>query len=744
MQSDEMNGSLPGGSNPANQPQIYQGGNFTSTQQSAGRSPAPHQGGSGFDVKVLLRIILQHWITVLLMAILGGLGGIFYIQNAIPVYQAQAELEMNVRRPKVINSDVLYEDPSSQRDEDVIFNTRFAKFRSPAMERLAANEYLKRYPDATHTSRGEPITQNMLSVWVRYVDWYKDPGANIVTVSFSSSDPNFAAQLVNVVSHCAGELMMQENRAQSDEAVKWLVLQAADQRDVVEEVENELAQLREDLKLDSIEQQKTALGHSLVMVSEEREALFSQLASRETVYEFIKGLKVSEDGLEMLPSGLPKEAELKDMIQKWRAAHDNLLLVADRYTKLHPEYRKAEEIEVRSRQRLDRYIELSTKVMENEIELLEKQIEQMDTRISSMKTEAVSLEQELTSGMQKVQRLERKRQAADDSYQAVLRRMEEARLSADENMAFTKVIRTAKVPRSPVSPKRGQSLVMSVMLGGMAGAVLSLLMAFWSDKIGSVADLKALGVNIITTIPSQKKADSRLELATILLRDKFNPIVEVFSSVNAMLSSDRYTDRSKMVLLCSAGPGEGKTISACNLAISSAHNGCRTLLIDCDLRRPQINNIFNIGEDHPSLIDWLADGEGLSFEDLVTHNGTDNLDIISSWPNKDITPAELLGREKLSELLAWARQHYDRIVIDSPPLGPVGDAQILANYADSVILVARIGATKRRTLRYIITRFWDMDVDLLGCIANDVPHSLAGMFGGGEGYGYGYGSYKHY
>lgn len=726
---------------PQTEQQIYQGGNYA--HRSA--PPAQPSSESAFNIKALLRIILQHWITVSLMAVLGGLGGIFYIQNTIPEYQAKAVLEMNVRRPKVINSDAIYEDPSAPRDTDVIFNTRFAKFRSPAMEKLATAEYMKRYPNDTHTSRGEPISPSMLAIWVRNVSWYKDPNANIVSVSYAASDPDFAAKLVNIVSHCAGLLMMQENRAQSDEAVKWLVLQTQEQRSVVEEVENELAQLREDLQLDSIEQQKIAMGQALVQVSEERETLISQLATRTTVYEFLKGLKVNEQSLEMLPSGLPKEEELSEMIKVWRDAHDNLLLVADRYTELHPEYRKAAEIENRSRQRLDRYIGFSTKVVENEVGLLEKQIEQTESRMSNMKTEAVSLEQALTSGMQKVQRLERKRDAADNSYQAVLRRMEEARLSADENMAFTKVIRTAKVPRTPISPKKGQTLVISVFMGAAAGALLSLIMAFWSDTIGAVADLKAMGINVLTVLPSQKKVDTRGELATIILRDKFNPIVEVFSGVNAVLSSEKFAARSKMILMCSAGPGEGKTISACNLAICAANNGNRTLLIDGDLRRPQIANVFSLEENKKgSLIDWLANSDSTEFQQLINENVVENLDVISSLPDNTITPAELLGRDKLSRLLVWARSNYDRIVIDTPPLGPVGDAQILANQADSVILVARIGKTKRRVLRYIVSRFGDMDVDLLGCIANDVPHSLAGMFGGGEGYGYGYGAYKHY
>lgn len=728
---------------PVEQQDVYRGRVFFSDAHVIRHEGSPASGL--FNARTIIRTILHRWISVLLLGFLGGLAGVFYVQKARPVYRATAEIEMNVRRPKVINNEAVFEDPTASRDTDVIFNTRFAKFRSPAMEYLAAKEYLKRYPDESMTSRGAPINRTTLGLWIGEVEWHKDPNANIVYVVYENSDPRFAAQLVNTLTQCAGMLMMQENRAQSDEAVKWLVNQAQEQRVQLEEVELELASLREELQLDSLQQRKLALGQALVTVSEEKETMISNLASRKTEYEFVAELKESDSNLEMLPSGLPKERELNELIRTWRSANDNLLQVADRYTEIHPEYRKAAEVEARSRSRLEQFVELSAKAIQNEIKLLEKQITQTDERIADMKSEALELELAVANGLRKLQRVERKRDAADDSYQAMLRRMEEARLSADENMAFTKIIRNAEVPKYPISPKKGQSIVLGIVFGIIIGSIGVVIAAFWTDRINSVADLKALRMNILATIPSQKKVDSRGELATIGLRDKFNPIVEIFAGINALISSGRYAGQSQVMLCCSIGPGEGKTISACNLALSAAFNGTRTLLIDGDLRRPQLYNIFNIGEEEPSLIDWLAGDSDEGFGSLVTKDVVENLDVISSRPNADINPAELMGRTKLADLFKWIRENYDRVVIDSPPLGPVGDAQVYANLADSVILVSRIGKTKRRAIGFALARLHDLEVPVLGCVANDVPHSLAGLFGGAEGYGaYGHGSYKHY
>ncbi len=696
----------------------------------------------------LLRIVLRRWVIVVLLAIAGGLIGTLYVQQTVPIFLAKAEIKMSVRRPRVINNEAVFEDSSANRDSDVIFNTRFAEFRSPAMEKLAAQEYLERYPDRATVRGGAGIGRYTLSTWIRDVSWYKDPSANIVYVSYESSDPEFAAELVNVLTHCAGVLMMQENQALSDEAVKWLISQVEEQRESLEEVEKQLASIRKELQLGSLEQRKTTLDLSLASVSQEKEEAISRLASRKTVCEFVSGLKDTDPNLEILPTGLPKEEQLNELIQDWKTANNELLLMADRYTEIHPDYRTAQEKETRVRKRLGQFIELSTKAILNEIALLGKQVKQIDLRIGLMRSESIELEQSLVSGTQRLQRLERKRDAADNAYQSMLRRMEEARLSADENMAYTKVIRNASVPRIPVRPRKMRVVAMSCFLGVLVGAGLAIALAFFTDKIEVVSDLKALGLNVLGTIPSQKKVDSRVELATIGLRDKFSHMVEIFAGINALVSSDKYIDRTQVMLICSIMPGEGKTISACNLAISSALNGSRTLLIDGDLRRPQLVNIFKVDEEHPSLLEWLSNGKHeLRHDQLVSAGIIENLDVITSRHLQEINPAELLGRGQLAELLDWARGEYDRVIIDSPPLGPVGDAQVLANHADSVVMISRIGRTRRRGLQFALARFREIDAHVLGCIANDVPHSLSGLFGGAEGYGYAYGyggSYKSY
>jgi capsular exopolysaccharide synthesis family protein len=696
----------------------------------------------GIDLLKLVRILLRRWYTVLIFLIIGGLSAFLYINTATPIYKAEAELEMSVRRPKVIESQAVYDDASSVRDTDIIINTRFAKFRSPTMEEMAIAEYFKRVPE------GPLKAEKIQDILRENVTWSKDRKANIVRVTAEYDDPKVAAQLVNVLTYCAGTLMIQENQDQSDGAVQWLRDQVEEQRASLDKVEQQLSNLRKEVQLDSLQQRKSALGEALNEVAAERSQVQSRLESRKAIYEFVVELNETQQDLAKLPTGLPKEAELNRLMTDWREAQYNLEQVEDIYTKEHPERMRLAKEEERARERVDEFITIAGESVKNEIRLLERQLAQLDRRVEQMEAQSVQLEMSVVSGEQKLQSLERRREAADDAYSAVLKRMEEARLSADENTAFIKIIRNAEIPKDPIRPRKLIILALGLMVGTGLGTIMAFLMEFWTDKIVLVSDLRELGLNIIGTIPTQKKVESRGDLATIGLKDKFSHVFEIFCGINTLLSSRRYQEQTHVMLVCSVMPGEGKTISACNLAISSAMNDTKTLLIDGDLRRPRLANVFEISEEHPSLLEWLSStDEALDLEHLVNSDVHANLDVITSRPSRQTNPAELMGRARLTELIDWARKNYDRVIIDSPPIGLVGDTQALANQADSVVVVSRLKQTRKRSLKFALGRLTELDATVVGCIANDVPHSLAGMFQGGGDYSYGYGgngSYKPY
>jgi succinoglycan biosynthesis transport protein ExoP len=192
---------------------------------------------------------------------------------------------------------------------------------------------------------------------------------------------------------------------------------------------------------------------------------------------------------------------------------------------------------------------------------------------------------------------------------------------------------------------------------------------------------------------------------------------------------------SKKLLITSAGSQEGKTTTAVNLAIVMAQSGLRVLLIDTDMRRPRLHKAFGI----PATPDGLSRailGEA-PVMDQVRETGVPSLSLLpcgATPPN----PAELLHADRFKRIVAELEGHFDRIIFDSPPVGPVTDAAILARITDGTIMVAKFGATSREGLMRARKQLSEGGVNVLGCILNDLDLSR------GPKYGYYAGKYGYY
>jgi capsular exopolysaccharide synthesis family protein len=192
---------------------------------------------------------------------------------------------------------------------------------------------------------------------------------------------------------------------------------------------------------------------------------------------------------------------------------------------------------------------------------------------------------------------------------------------------------------------------------------------------------------------------------------------------------------ARKLLITSAGSQEGKTTTAVNLAIVLAQSGLRVLLVDTDMRRPRLHKAFGV----PGTSDGLSRailGE-VSALDQVRQTGVPNLSLLpcgATPPN----PAELLHAERFKKIVAELEKNYDRVIFDSPPVGPVTDAAILARLTDGTIIVAKFGETSKDGLMRARRQLADGAVNVLGCILNGLDLTQ------GPKYGYYAGKYGYY
>lgn len=300
------------------------------------------------------------------------------------------------------------------------------------------------------------------------------------------------------------------------------------------------------------------------------------------------------------------------------------------------------------------------------------------------------------------------------------------------------VTRTAEVPSAPIAPNRMLNLALGVFLGFGVGLSIALLRHTLDTSIKSAEDLdKAAGSTPLGTVTFDPEAKSK---PLAILRD--SPRSEAFRTIRTNLQFVDVDHQPKTVVITSSVPSEGKSTTACNLAIAQAQAGSRVLLVEADLRRPKISEYLGVDGSY-GLTDVLIGQADLGSSIVSWQRGL--LDFLPAGtipPN----PSELLGSRQMADLLAELRDRYDIILLDAPPLLPVTDAAIISTAADGAILVARSGRTRKEQVRHAAEALRQVNARLLGTVLNFAPQRKRRGYGDGYdydyGYGYGYG-YRH-
>jgi capsular exopolysaccharide synthesis family protein len=197
-------------------------------------------------------------------------------------------------------------------------------------------------------------------------------------------------------------------------------------------------------------------------------------------------------------------------------------------------------------------------------------------------------------------------------------------------------------------------------------------------------------------------------------------------------------NKARVVGITSCGPAEGKSTTIMNLAVVVSQQNKRVLLVDADMRKPNLSNwVKTRSNDQPGLSRYLSDAS-IQPEDCIQE--------VPSLPGMKVIsvgaippfPSELLGQGRLDDLIAWARLNFDLVLIDTPPALLVTDALIVAQSVDILLVVARVGVAQRRALRRLQKELSKFPGKHLGTVVNAVPHSVSFYSGYGGKYGYGY------
>ena len=317
-------------------------------------------------------------------------------------------------------------------------------------------------------------------------------------------------------------------------------------------------------------------------------------------------------------------------------------------------------------------------------------------------------------------------QALAQSYATALsdlvRRLETP-VGASDPLITASIVDSASLPTTPVAPQPVRNLGLAVVLGLLLGFGVAVLRELLDTTIKSPEDVRETSdAPLLGTIgydPSIRTEPLVTSLAS------HAPRVEAFRVLRTNLQFVDVDSTTKVFVVTSALPGEGKTTTAVNLAITLAQAGQKTLLIECDLRRPKAS--LALGLDNSVGVTTVLVGK-VAFEDALQEHPVSGLTVMGSGavpPN----PAELLQSKAMADMLTKAKERFDTIIVDAPPLLPVTDAALLAVQADGAIVVAAHGKTTREQLSQAQDRLAQVDGDLVGLILNMTPSRRRGGYG---------------
>jgi capsular exopolysaccharide synthesis family protein len=293
------------------------------------------------------------------------------------------------------------------------------------------------------------------------------------------------------------------------------------------------------------------------------------------------------------------------------------------------------------------------------------------------------------------------------------------------------VVADPQLPTAPVSPDPFRNVAIGLGLGLLAGIALAAAIRSLDNTIKSADDLPALtdGKPVLGAIPFDPVAKQR---PLVVDEDPFRPRVEAFRKVRTNLQFVDIDRPRKVLLFTSALPEEGKSSSACNLAIMLAQSGRRVMLVEADLRRPRAVGYLGL----PGTIGVTDVLLGRCSVDEAIQVWGDRLFSVLASGSLPPNPGELLASQQVRQLIARLRDRYDTVLIDAPPLLPFADAASIAPCTDGAILIVRHSRTRTEQVRRATEALRAVDVPLLGSLLTMAPRATH------PEYGYGYRYYR--
>jgi succinoglycan biosynthesis transport protein ExoP len=676
----------------------------------------PHEEGVVFR-NTWLMVVERKWYALTGFLVV-ALAVATYTLMTTPLYEGVATIQVLKRGSQVLRvADVVESSITNESD----FNTQMKVLESlmivkNVVGRLTPEE-TKQLTDPYRTRSGE--TRGAADIVAQNRRIQPQRMSLIVAIRFTHPDPKIAARVANLI---ASEYIGYNTRLRVEESMKAvdeIKDRAEQQRRRVEEIANALQTFRQRGNLISLVQNKDIVTERLKALNMMATQTNARLKEAEIRWQQVDARRKAARDLTELPfiAAHAKVAQLTLQVTQLGLAFDQVRL---RYKENHPRFKESAQALLRAQQEQGAAIELAAASVRAEYEAALRNDEEARKALAEQEARSLELDK---AGVEH-ENMSRDFRVNDQLLESMLTRMRETSVNGGIETESARIIDRAFEPAKPILPRLGQNIALGLIGGLFFGFAVAYAVATIDDRVKTAFDVeRIIGVPLVGVIPKVGQME-QADKAQIVINGGSGLVVEAFRSIYSNLRLGENSKNARLLLVTGTLSGEGKSFVATNLALTFALQGKRTAVVDCDLRRPNLQRSFRlpIGK---GVVGYCLHGAKL--DEILFRNVYPNLDVVTVG-GRVSNPLQVLGSKEFESLVTELSARYDRVVFDTPPLGIVSDALNILPLMDGALYTIRFNAVKRRAAQRCMRRLHSTNVPVFGAVLNAMNTGMTGGY----------------
>jgi len=634
------------------------------------------------------------------------IGAVFVIVVAIgilativqtPIYRATVVLEISPRTQRVVRVDDISEMGTTGRGwsaEDRYFKTQLEVLKSRDVAERAFKALGLDGHEMFRSAR-DPVARFMTRIEVE-----PTPDTLVVAVHVDAPQAKEASDWANAVASAYVDRNIELANQATASAVKSLLDQLEPLRENLTKHEKEMYTYAREEQVYIPETQKASYNERLSALEKDYTATRLKTLSLEAVFRKIEEIDAEGGDYFVIPD-VANDQILRDMVREKGEREAELRKLAVTFKPGHFKVKEAEAALDKLEQRIQKATERIISSIRTEYTLAQARQKDLEREIRQTKEEALAITEKASA--YDIMRAESEN--ARKIYDMVAERINEVDLNSSLIRNNLTVLDPARVPTAPIRPRRVLNLAVSMLMGIGLGIGLVFFLEYLDNTVRGTDQLETeFGLSTLAVIPRLRPATEEA-------------VAEAFSSLRTGVQFSSMKGARRVLLVTSAGPRDGKTMTALELARTMVRAGDKVCLIDADLRNPEIHELMNVPAS-PGLTEHFA-GESMSGT-LTARGAADGEPEVIAAGAVSRSPADVFSSQRFAAMIKDLKGQYDWVVIDSPPAAGLTDAVLLAAHSDMVVFVTRQGSTDLGILKRAIEAVRTANPNIIGTVLNDV------------------------